>query len=87
MSEESKRSVLKAFSDQELREELNLRRLPSVKVSENDEQLRFLRARCIEYAQNYTDIVDDSDYKQYIYEAAMEVVFGPEIWAALQGKN
>lgn len=85
MSEESKRAVLSAFSDQELRKELNLRRLPGIKISENDEQLRVLRARCIEFAIN--NIVDESDYKQYIFEAAMEVVFGPGIWAALQGKE
>jgi len=82
---EAKMYNIEAISDEELQAELN-RREEEKRKSEKPQQLAIvdpdpLRKMCQEYIDELdkSGYVDD-DFDHYIYEAAMTMVFGKDVW-------
>ena len=75
---------LEELTDDELRAELERRKQPKLKVPEQVVNLNCmsLRTTCRNYIIFVAsdDYHDDNDYKHYIYETALETIYGKEIW-------
>jgi hypothetical protein len=44
------------------------------------QELRNICQEYINFVDDDTEYHEDNDYKQFIYEVAMETIFGPDIW-------
>lgn len=71
------------FTDEELKAELEKRTnpTPAFPLPLAEPKFERLRALCVDYLTdlNKNGRVDD-DYKYYIYEVALEAVYGKEVW-------
>lgn len=53
----------------------------------NLEKLRNICQDYINFIDNDEEYHEDNDYKEYIFEAAMETVFGKEVWTYVNNRR
>ena len=76
---------LKGFSEAELEEELHSRKEVQRQSDKpcmiEDPDYKALRYLCQKYIDDlYVHSWVDDDLREYIFEAAMKILFGPDVW-------